>query len=100
VIIRKLFAKPLQESEAVPESLRTIDQRVRRDADPNFPPRNQTCPTNRNAALAALKQFSSQPAAETGTFHHLYIFHMFRRFATKETEEDSVPGASPKSRKL
>jgi hypothetical protein len=62
VFIRKLLAKPLQESEAAPENLRTIDQRVRRDADPDFPPRNQTYSTDIKIALAALKQFASQPA--------------------------------------
>jgi hypothetical protein len=104
VFIRKLLAKPLQESEAVPESLRTIDQRVRRDAHPNFPPRNNKCETVATATnsqlCTLLKQFSSQPYAKTGIFHHPYVFHAFTAITWDSKGGMHGFRCSSKSRKL
>ncbi|MGB8732764.1 MAG: hypothetical protein WCC99_16065, partial [Candidatus Sulfotelmatobacter sp.] len=57
-------------------------------------------PTNRKIALAALKQFSNQPHAETGTFHQLYVFHVFTDIIADENLDGTGFPASSKYQKL
>jgi hypothetical protein len=72
-----LFAKPLQESEAVPESLRTIDQ--------GFGGMQVRSSRQEIKCLISFDNLSCtsgaifQPAAsKMGLLLHLYIFHIFK----------------------
>jgi hypothetical protein len=79
-----LFAKPLQESEAVPESLRTIDQgfggmQVR-------PSRQEIKCLISFHNLSCSSGAIFQPAAsKMGLLPHLYIFHAFTEGGTIKT---------------